>query len=628
ARGAEFDLAQLQNDVLETIEEVKPAVVSIFGGGTSFSGVIVSPDGHVLSVAHAVRPGSRYRLVLPDGRTFRGIGKGANPRADSALIMINEPGDDLPFVPMGDSSSLVKNQPCIGLSYPGGQKAGREPIVRFGRIMSNGRSRGMFQSSSLMEPGDSGGPLFDLNGFVVGIHSRIGRSMDRNYEVPVDAYRDFWNELNREKTFEQSGPPVPKLGVRCPWPPNRDEDSEGLKIIGVTDGSRAEKSGIQVDDILLTVFEQDMKTVEDLRAALIAARDDGTETIEIELKRGEEELTLNIEFDVDRESAPEVALPEKDFPSVPAEGFSEMARLAKQLSELESDLDDACIEITSELGKEDSRSATGTRILGTPWLVSKSTSVGKNPMAEFDGESVALQVVDRDGSNDLVLLRAPAVHTNGIDLEMKVEKLVAGTFLLTPDFDGDGLISVVGSPTFRSQKQNSRGFLGVVPETYQDNQGAVLNEVTDDGAAKRAGLLVGDVITKLNDTIIRTQRDMRSFLMKADPNEVITATVLRDEDELTKSIVLGAVPTMSRHAADQMKKSSRRDGFTEVLTHDADLKPEDCGGPLFDLEGNFVGLNIARNSRVRSYALTAGELQAFVQRASQAGEVTVSSESK
>ena len=57
-----------------------------------------------------------------------------------------------------------------------------------------------------------------------------------------------------------------------------------------------------------------------------------------------------------------------------------------------------------------------------------------------------------------------------------------------------------------------------------------------------------------------------------------------------------------------MDKSGRRDGFPTVIPHDADLTPENCGGPLFDLEGKFVGLNIARNSRVRSYAIPASRV--------------------
>ena len=618
ARCEDFDLESLQSEILETIESVRPAVVNIVGGGTGFSGVIVSRDGHVLTAGHAVRPGTQYRIMLPDGRRYRGVGKGSNPRTDSALIMITNPDDELPHVPMGDSSSLVRNQPCIGLSYPGGQKAGREPVARFGRIVSSGRSRGMLQSSALMEPGDSGGPLFDLNGYVIGIHSRIGRSMDRNYEVPVNTFRQYWNEHNREQTFMRSGPPMPRLGVRCTPATTETEDGvvSGIRILNVDDGTLAAKAGIENDDVILKLYDRELKTLDELRQTLVAARDEGAETIKVELQRAEESIDLEIPFDVEREGAPEVALPEIDHPSVPEpKGFRELARLAKQLSELESKLDDACVIISSKVGQEKTQSIVGTRIAGTPWVISKSSVVGEAPELKSGEESIPLEIIQRDAANDLVLLKAPEVQSAGVELDSDTPKLVMGTFLLTPDVDGDGRVSVVGSPAFRSRKFRSRGFLGVVPSTYEDNQGALLNEVTEDGAAKRAGLLVGDVITKLNDTMIRTQQDMRNFLLKADPNVVITATLRRDEDELTKSITLGAVPNDSRHAADMMSKSARRDGFQQVFPHDADIDPDECGGPLFDLSGRFVGLNIARNSRVRSFALTASTLREFVKRA-------------
>ncbi|MEO1618302.1 MAG: S1C family serine protease, partial [Planctomycetota bacterium] len=293
-RGEELNLAELQKDVWEMIDEVRPAVVNIFGGGTSFSGVIVSPEGHVLSVAHAVRPGTRYRVMLPDGRRLRGVGKGANGGNDSAVIKITDVEGELPYVPMGDSSSLVRNQPCVGLSYPGGQKASGEPVVRFGRIVSGTRGRGYLQSTALMEPGDSGGPLFDLNGYVIGIHSRIGRVMDRNYEVPVDAYRKYWNELNREQTFERSGPPMPRLGIRCTVVQTQNDEGERsqLEVIGVVDGARASKGGMERGDMLLRVYDRDMEMLDDLRNALIAARDEGAETLSVEVQRGDEVVEL------------------------------------------------------------------------------------------------------------------------------------------------------------------------------------------------------------------------------------------------------------------------------------------------------------------------------------------------
>ena len=82
----------------------------------------------------------------------------------------------------------------------------------------------------------------------------------------------------------------------------------------------------------------------------------------------------------------------------------------------------------------------------------------------------------------------------------------------------------------------------------------------------------------------------------------IVAILTRDEEELTKTIVLKE-SNNNNHIANNVAKSVRRDGFSKIILHDADLKPAECGGPVFDLSGNFVGLNIARNSRVRSYLI-------------------------
>ena len=612
--GDEFSFDKLQQNVSKTIDRVRPAVVRISGRGSMFSGVIVSSEGHVLSAAHAVQPGGRYTLTLPDGRRLRGIGKGVHARSDSALIKITNPGKDLPFAPMGDSSKLVTNQPCLGISFPGGQKAGSQPVIRFGRVVRSGRRRGrsgMFQSSALMEPGDSGGPLFDLNGCVIGIHSRIGTSMERNYEVPVNVYRDFWNELNQERSFENAGVPTPRLGVRCST--SRDG---GLRIRSVVDNSVADKAGIKSDDTVLQLNGKDLQSIDDLRNVLIEARDEGLESIKLNIKRGDETLEVEAEFNVTREAAPEVALPEGDRPKVPApKGFSELRSLPIQLKELESKLDDACVTVTSEFADEDSRSIVGVRILNTKWVVSKSTVVGEKPSFKIDGETFPLKVIRRESENDLVLLEAESVHSAGVKLPASLTEPNVGEFLLSPEANSAGRVSILSTPAFRSRKQMSRGYLGVFPSNFKDGSGAQLDQVVDSGAAKRAGLRVGDVITKLNETAIKDARDLRSFLTEELPNGVIEATIVRGEKELTKSIRLGSVDSGSNHAADRMDKSARRDGFSRVFSHDADLAPEECGGPLYDLAGRFVGLNIARNSRVRCYAVPASEIADLIQKA-------------
>lgn len=625
AAGGDFDLPSLQREVLETIDRVRPAVVNITGRGSGFSGVIVSAEGHVLSAGHAVSPGVRYRLTLPDGRQLRGIGKGSNPRVDAALILISDPPADLPYVSMGDSASLVTNQPCFGLSYPGGPKASNEPVARFGRVVRSRSSRGMLQSSVLMEPGDSGGPLFDLNGCVIGIHSRIGQSMDRNYEVPVDLFRQYWNELNRERTFIEAGVPVPQLGVRFERL-SSDQDERTLSVASVIDDGLASKAAIRPNDILLELHGQELKSVPDLQKALIAARDEGVEAISATVQRGDETLEITIPFDVERDAAPEVALPKNDRPEVAApSGVPELQGLAAQVAELEDQLDDTCVTIRSDFGDE-SRTIRGTCILGDFWILSKSSAVGVHPVIDGDdGDAVDLAIIARDAEHDLVLLKAPAEHVTGIVIPTADPSLPMGTFVLTPDDDGSGMVSVVGSPVFPSPKQESRGFLGVMPSTFGENEGARLEQVNEAGAAERAGLLVGDIITKLNDTVIRSQNELRGFLAELDPGAVITATFRRDAEELTKTVTLDAVPQTSNHAADQMEKSRRRDGFPGVFPHDANLDPDDCGGPLFDLEGRFLGVNIARHSRTRSFTVPASLVLEFLTQAVENASTEVTS---
>jgi len=90
--------------------------------------------------------------------------------------------------------------------------------------------------------------------------------------------------------------------------------------------------------------------------------------------------------------------------------------------------------------------------------------------------------------------------------------------------------------------------------------------------------------------------------------------IKRADEELTKEILLGNRPETSGHVADNLVggKSLRRDGFSYAISHDADINPEDCGGPVFDLDGNLLGINIARCSRVRCYVVPRTIVKKFV----------------
>ena len=595
----DFDVAALQKKIYSTIESVSPAVVSISSANRPevglFSGVIVSKEGHVLSAGHAVQPGRDYQVLLPDGRRFDARGKGSNSVADCALLQITSDFDDLPYAQMGESKSLVQNQPCLSISYPGGQKARLAPVVRFGRLARDGGGTRMLQSTALMEPGDSGGPLFDLDGRVIGIHSRITDDMEQNFEVQIDTFKKFWNELNREKRFTQSGPSVPALGFRG------SEDAEtGVTVGRFEADSLAEKHGVKTNDVIESVHGMETTSLQALREAMVAARDEDVQEIVVQILRGEEKIELKIPFEIVDDAAPEVELPDyadKEFAE--PTGFEQLANLPEEFSDLESELDDACVDISSTQTESAKKlSIVGTRIKATRLIISKNSMVGDNPTVEGN----ELEVVLRDEENDLVLLRAAGENADGIDLNQQADIAPkTGSFLITPDLDGAGLVSVVSTKSFTSRKQRRPGFLGVRPADHKDKDGAVLEMVTDGGAAKRAGLEVGDIVIQLNETTITDQAELRQFLKEVKPGSTVVATIIRDNEELEKTIELGEFT--SGHSADRVAKSGRRDGFSKVILHDADLKPADCGSPVFDLKGNFIGLNIARNSRVRSYLI-------------------------
>jgi serine protease Do len=166
-----------------------------------FSGVVVSEDGEILSAAHVVAPGKTYRVMFPDGRecTAKGLGRISIPPTfmlpDAAMLKIVDKGP-WPYAQMGWSSSLRVNQPCISIAYPESPEQ-RKPNIRFGHITLLKNKHGFVQSSCVMEPGDSGGPLFDLLGRVIGIHSGIEVPEDVNYEVPVDTYRKYRSALSK-----------------------------------------------------------------------------------------------------------------------------------------------------------------------------------------------------------------------------------------------------------------------------------------------------------------------------------------------------------------------------------------------------------------------------------------------
>lgn len=277
------DLKAIQKQVKLVLEKVMPCTVGLRIGQGSGSGVIISKDGYVLTAGHVNGKADREAtVILQDGRKLKGKTLGANHGIDSGLIKITEEGD-WPFVDMGKSEELKQGQWCIAIGHPGGFKTGRTPVVRLGRILINNKNA--LTSDCTLVGGDSGGPLFDMAGKVVGIHSRIGNSITANVHVPVDTYRDTFDRLAAGEVWGTRANAA-YLGIQA------NPDSKECKVGQVVPGSPAEKAGLKVNDILLKCDGQKITTFDDLGVFLIK-RKPGDE-VSVEVRRGEETVSMKI----------------------------------------------------------------------------------------------------------------------------------------------------------------------------------------------------------------------------------------------------------------------------------------------------------------------------------------------
>jgi serine protease Do len=288
------DLEELQEHVKKVLKKVVPATVGIRLGKAAGSGVIIDSQGHVLTAGHVSgKPGQKCSVILPDGKELEAKTLGQNVGIDSGMIKITAKAS-FPHLDMGDSSKLKPGQWVLSIGHPGGFKKGRSPVVRLGRIlMANSR---LIRTDCTLVGGDSGGPLFDMQGRVIGIHSRIGMPITENVHVPVKTYRDYWTRLAKGESWGRGfgrgggGPrtPPPYIGVRF------NRGGEDLKVAEVYKDTPAASAGLEAGDIILTIDHINLQDRDDL-AEFISTRKVGDEVILL-VQRGEEEVKVRLKL--------------------------------------------------------------------------------------------------------------------------------------------------------------------------------------------------------------------------------------------------------------------------------------------------------------------------------------------
>jgi serine protease Do len=246
------DLVKLESKVAAVSRKVAPATVALLSEqtGSSGSGVVASEDGLILTAAHVVQGADSLLVVFPDGKQVQGKVLGANYSKDIAMVKITSPGK-WPCATMGASKSLAAGDWVLALGHSTGFDAGRPPPVRFGRVVSKGPGNFLTTDCTLIG-GDSGGPLFDLNGNIIAIHSSIGQSLTNNNHAGIDGFRDDWDRILAGETWGAlsmnpfANPEMPVLGIGMAMM----RGVKGVIVESVVPGSPAAAAGVRAGDLI------------------------------------------------------------------------------------------------------------------------------------------------------------------------------------------------------------------------------------------------------------------------------------------------------------------------------------------------------------------------------------------
>ena len=233
------------------------------------SGFIISTDGYILTNAHVVEAADEINVKLNDKREFKAKVIGSDKRTDIALIKIDATG--LPAVKFGDPNRLKVGEWVIAIGSP----FGFENSVTAGIVSAKGRSLPQenfvpfIQTDAAVNPGNSGGPLFNMRGEVVGINSQIysrtGGFMGLSFSIPIDVANDIATQLKTGGKVTRG-----RIGVVIQPVTRELAESFGLPkpagalVSSVEKGSPAEKAGIEAGDVILKFGGRDVNSSEDL----------------------------------------------------------------------------------------------------------------------------------------------------------------------------------------------------------------------------------------------------------------------------------------------------------------------------------------------------------------------------
>ncbi|MFN3486289.1 MAG: trypsin-like peptidase domain-containing protein [Planctomycetota bacterium] len=289
-------LCRTEEDVIqEAKDKVFPAVVFIkpiqqeFRGGRlekiqAFgSGVIISPEGYVVTNNHVAEKASEIRCVLSDREELPATVVGLDPETDLAVLKLDlrerRSADPLPFASFGDSARLRVGELVMAMGAPHGfdRSVSRGIVSSTERYFDFAPYNLWIQTDAAINPGNSGGPLVNIRGEIVGINARTLRGAENlGFAIPSDVVREVVSEIIRHGCFVRSWTGIRFQALKDFTKSAYIESKDGVLVASVDEGSPAEQAGLRAGDIITAVagepvrglYEIDLPSVERRFAAL------------------------------------------------------------------------------------------------------------------------------------------------------------------------------------------------------------------------------------------------------------------------------------------------------------------------------------------------------------------------
>jgi 2-alkenal reductase len=309
-----LSLTDFSTTITEAVERVSPAVVTVLGSSPgasspeiSGSGVIISPEGYILTNQHVIEDARETRVILFDGREIPTEVIGSDSFADLAVLQA-DPAQLEEYAVLGNSEILNPGEPVIAIGSPLGKFQNTVTVgvvsatERMLRISENYQMEGLVQTDAAINQGNSGGPLVNLAGEVIGINTLIVRGGTRvgaeglGFAIPSNMAEAIASQI-----IEQGYVARPYLGIRWEWINPRISQAYNLPVewgafvSSVLPGTPADQAGLRRGDIIIQLEEQSLGENTPFINALYQYAPG--ETITCVIQRGEEQLELPLTFD-------------------------------------------------------------------------------------------------------------------------------------------------------------------------------------------------------------------------------------------------------------------------------------------------------------------------------------------